>query len=948
MTSARRALLLLITAAFVVSSWLVGTAQAPPPAANPAAAALTDTMPVDTRITTGRFPNGLRYYVRANKKPEGRAELRLAVNAGSVLEDDDQRGLAHFVEHMAFNGTTNFPKQDIVNFVQSIGMRFGNDLNASTGFDETVYMLQVPTDRAPVLDRAMLILRDWATNVTFDPAEIDKERGVVLEEWRLGLGAQGRLRDKQFPVLLQGSRYATRLPIGTPETLRTFPHDRLRQFYNDWYRPDLMAVVAVGDFDVAQIQALIKKHFEPIPAAVNPRPRPVYTLPDHPGTRYAIATDPELGGTSVSVYHTVPARDQSTIAAYRQQLVVERLFTGMLNARLSELAVKPGAPFLGAGADIGAFVRTVSTTTLAASVRETGVEPGLDALFTEAARVARFGFTPSEFERQKTTMLRNLERAMAEFDNQQSASLAAEYIRNFTTDEPIPGLAYEYELYKRFLPEISLDEMNALARTWAPDNNRIVVVSAPAKAAAALPTEARLAAVMASASKKTLTAYEDTVSAQPLVANAPRPGTIASTTRKPEFGITEWKLSNGATVVLKPTTFRQDEVLMRAFSPGGTSLVPDQDYIPAETAAHVVAAGGVGAFNAVDLRKALTGKAAAAGPSIGEYFEELNGTASPKDLETLFQLVYLRFTQPRADPAMFSVITDQTRVALANQRNSPEFAFNEALTNALWQGHPRSKILSAEDLDRMDLQKSLAFYKERFADAGGFTFVFVGSFDPAAIEPLAERYLASLPSSGRQEQWRDVGLRRATGVIERTVRKGTEPKAQTSIVFTGPFQYDQAHRVTLRAMAMVLEGALRNSLREDLGGTYGVGVSSSAAKVPVPGYTLSISFGSDPARTDALIRTVFDDIDALKTNGPDERDVRNIREILTREYESSSRQNGFLLREITARYQNGEDLADLFALPKFYEQINGPEIQEAARRYFNANNVITVKLVPEK
>jgi len=650
----------------------------------------------------------------------------------------------------------------------------------------------------------------------------------------------------------------------------------------------------------------------------------------------------------VTVYHTMPARDQTTVGAYRQQMVVERLFTGMLNARFGEMALKPGAPFLGAGAGLGTFVRTVSATTLAAGVRDTGVEAGLDALFTEAARVSRFGFTASEFERQKTSMLRNLERAMAEFDNQQSSALAAEYIRNFTTDEPIPGLAYEYELYKRFLPEISLAEMNALAQTWAPDSNRVVVVSAPSKAAAALPNETRLAAVMAAAAGKTLTPYEDTVTSQPLVATLPKPGTIVTRSTKPAFGITEWKLSNGATVVLKPTTFRQDEVLMRAFSPGGTSLAPDQDYIAADTAARVIASGGVGTFNAVDLRKALTGKAASVGPSISEYFEELSGSASPKDLETLFQLIYLRFTQPRADEQIFSVMTDQTRVALSNQQNSPDFAFSQALTSALWRDHPRARPLGLEDLDRMNLQKSLAFYKERFSDAGGFTFVFVGSFEPSALVPFVERYIASLPSTGRHETWRDVGLRRATGVIDRTVRKGTEPKSQSSIVFTGPFQYDQSHRVTIRAMAMVLEGALRNALREDLGGTYSVGVSASASKIPTPTYTLSISFGSAPERADDLIRTVFEQIDFLKTNGPDDRDVRNIREILTKDFESSSRQNGFLLREITARYQNGEDVAGLFSLPEAYEALSGPAIQEAARRYFNENNVVTVKLMPEQ
>jgi zinc protease len=941
-----RPLSLFVTSALIAASALLGRAQQAPPNAGPATAPLTTVIPVDRVITTGRFSNGLRYYIRANGKPEDRAELRLAVNAGSVLEDDDQRGLAHFVEHMAFNGTKNFPKQDIVNFVQSIGMRFGSHLNAYTSFDETVYQLQVPTDRADVMDRAMLVLSDWAQNVTFDPAEIDKERGVVLEEWRLGRGAQGRLRDKQFPVLLAGSRYANRLPIGTPEILRTFKHDRLRQFYKDWYRPDLMAVVAVGDFDVKAVEALVKKHFGAIPAATTRRPRPAYQVPSRAGTSYVIASDTELTTTSVQVYNTMPARDQSTIAAYRQMMLVDRMFTGMLNTRLSELAVKPGAPFLGAATGIFRLVRTTETTTLSAAVRENGVEAGLEAIFTEAARVAKFGFTAPELERQKVNMLRAFERAMAEKDNQQSDDLAAEYIRNFTTDEPIPGIAYEYELYKRFVPTVTLAELNAMASNLSANRNRTVLVSAPQKPGLVLPTEAKLAGIMTSTTAKTLTAYEDSVSREPLLKTVPSPGRVVATTTKEAFGITEWTLSNGVRVVLKPTTFRQDEVLVTAFSPGGTSLASDADLIPAETAAQVVGSGGLGTFDAVNLRKVLTGKVASAGASIGDYFEEINGSASPKDLETLFQTIYLRFTQPRADPTMFSVLTDQLKVTLANQRNTPEFAFSEAMWSAMFQGHLRAKPMTLEDVGAMNLNKSMAFYRDRFADASDFTFVFVGSFDLNGLKPFVETYLATLPSTGRKESWKDVGLRRARGVVERRVMKGIEPRSRTQLVFTGPFEYNQQRRVNIRAMAMVLEGTLRDALREDLGGTYGVSVSANYSKIPLPEYSISIAFGSAPERADALVKVALERIEALKNNGPDERDVNNIREIMLREHESGSRQNGFFLREISARYLHGEDLADLFALPDFYRKINGPAIQAAAKEYFGAN-LVRVQQFPE-
>lgn len=923
--------------------------QTPTPAAgvatDPATAPLDATIPVDARITTGTLPNGLRYYIRVNHKPEQRAELRLVVNAGSVLEDDDQRGLAHVVEHMSFNGTAHFPKLDIINFMQSIGMRFGPSVNAFTSFDETVYMLQIPTDRAEVIDRSLLILEDWAHAVTFDPVEIDKERGVITEEWRLGRGAGARLQDKQFPVLLQGSRYANRLPIGQMDIVQHFPPERLVQFYKDWYRPDLMAVVAVGDFDPAAMERQIRAHFGALTNPPNERPRPKYDVPDHAGTSYAIASDPEARTTSVSVYHLEPARDQSTVGAYRRQ-IVEGLYSAMLNARLGEIAQKPNAPFLGASVGQGSLVRTADATTLSAVVPDGGAVAGLDAIFTESERVARFGFTQTELDRIKADVARSLERAVAQRDDEDSADLAAEYIRNFSTGEPIPGIVYENALYQRFLPGITLADVNALAKTWAPDGDRVVLVSAPEKSGVTMPTEAQLSAVMTGVANKTLTAYTDTVTSQPLLASAPTPGSIVSTKTEPEYGVTEWTLSNGARVILKPTTFKQDEVLFRAFSLGGTSIASDADYIPASTAASVVAAGGVGTFSAIDLQKVLTGKAASASPYIGDVDEGLSGAASPKDLETMFQLLYLRFTAPREDPAIFGVLQSQTRAALANQSAQPDFAFNQALTSALWRDHPRMQPMTPERIDQMDLQKSIAFYRARFSDASRFTFVFVGAFEPDAIRPFVERYVASLPSTHGDETWKDVGVHAADGVVMREVRKGIEPKSRTAIVFHGPFQYDQAHRVAIRAMAMALESRLRETLREDLGGTYNVSVSAGYGKIPIERYTVSIAFGSSPDRTNALVTRVFQEIEALKTNGPSASAVTDVRETFLRDYETSARENGFFLREIAARYEYGEGLKDLFGLADFYKKIDAATIQDAARQYLDTSNFVQVKLFP--
>ncbi|TAK17105.1 MAG: insulinase family protein [Acidobacteria bacterium] len=933
----RRAQALFLLSILVAASTLVAAQQGP----------LSTRIPADPQITVGRLPNGLRYYIRRNAKPEQRAELRLVVNAGSLLEDDDQKGLAHFVEHMAFNGTKNFPKQALVDFLESIGMRFGADVNAGTNFDDTTFMLQVPTDKPAILDRSILILEDWAHNVTFEPAEIDKERGVVLEEWRLGRGAEARLQDKQFPILLKGSRYADRLPIGDPDILRTFKHDRLTAFYKDWYRPDVMAVVAVGDFDPAVVEALVKSHFSGLAAPKSPKTRTVFPVPSQPGTSFAIASDKEMPSTTVEVYAKYPAEDQTTIGSYRRQ-IVNNLFGGLLSARFGEMTQKPDAPFLAAGTGRGSFVRSAEATSLSALVKEDGVARGLEALFAETARVAQFGFTASELDRQKQNILRGLERAVAEKDKQASGGLADEYVRNFLTNEPIPGIVYEHQLYQRFLPEITLAELNALAKTWMPETNRVVVVSAPDKTGLKLPTAAELSSAMTGAAAKPLTAYVDAVGAAPFFSATPTPGTVTKTATKDAVGITEWTLSNGARVVLKPTDFKQDEILFRATSPGGNSLASDADFVAASSAAQLIAAGGLGQLSSIELRKALTGKIASASPFIDELTEGLSGAASPKDLETLFQIIYLRFTAPRADPVIFNTMITQSRAVLANQAADPAYAFFTTLQSVLSQDHPRSKPMTVETLDKMNLDTSLAFYKDRFADASDFTFLFIGSFDPAVMKPLVEKYLASLPATHRTETWKDVGRRTPTTVVERTVRKGLEPKSQAAIIFSGPAEYNQTQRVAMRALGYVLNNRLRERLREDLGGTYSVNASGGLSRDPRQEYTFDIEFGCDPQRVEALVKTVFEEIEKLKASGPTEKELGDVRETFVRGFDQDTKTNGFWIGQIAAKYQYGEDPATLLAVPDYYRKIDAALVQSAAKTYLDMKRYVKVTLVPEK
>jgi zinc protease len=941
--------MMLLLAAILATTFLAGTQQQAATIQGQAQAPdLAQQMPLDPQITIGKFPNGLRYYVRANKKPEGRAELRLVIKAGSILEDDDQQGLAHFVEHMAFNGTRHFPKHELISFIESLGMRFGADLNAYTSFDETVYTLQVPTDKPETMDRALLVLEDWAHNVTFDPAEIESERRVVMEEWRLGRGAGQRTQEKLFPVLLKGSRYADRLPIGKPEIIQGGKPERLKKFYTDWYRPDLMAVVAVGDFDKAAVEKLIAAHFASIPAATAPRPRPTYDIPDRPDTGYAVSTDKETTNTTVGVQTLLPAREQGSIGDYRQKSV-DGLFAAMLSARFAELAQKPDAPFLGAFVGRGDFVgHTKEAASLIALVKDDDIERGLDALLSEAERVARYGFTDSELQRQKQNFLRNYEQYVAEKENRLSNSRADEYIRNFLENESLPTADDEYSLQQRFLPGIAVAEVNKLAREWFPDRNRVVIVSAPQKTGLVIPEEAKLAAVIKAATTKELKPFSDTVGTAALLESTPAAGSIMRTTTREAIGITEWELSNGVKVVLKPTTIRADEILFRATSPGGTSLASDKDYIPASTATQVITAGGVGKFTAIDLQKLMSGKVAAATPFIGELEEGLSGGSARKDLETMFQLIYLRFTQPRADRDAFSVQASQMKTILANQTVVPEFAFYETLMTTRFQNHLRRRVPTPATIDEWNLDKSLAFYQDRFADASDFTFLFVGSFDLATMKPLVERYLATLPSIHRKEMWKDVGVKSPANVIEKKVEKGIEPKSQVAIVFSGPFDYDAPHRAAIRAMAEIMETRLLETIREELGGTYSINAGYDYQKLPKPEYSITIQFGCAPDRTEALIKRVFEEIEKLKSSGPTEKQLKDEKEALRRDFETSTTQNAFVLNQLTVSYQYGEDPAEMWNIPESYKKLDAAAIQQAAKTYLNTKSFVEVTLFPEK
>jgi zinc protease len=938
-----------LVAAAIVSAQSLALAQAASgPAPSPATIDTTSATPLprDPHVVVGTLPNGLRYYIRKNAKPEKRAELRLVVNAGSILEDDDQRGLAHFLEHMAFNGTARFPKNQLVSYLESVGMRFGADINASTSFDETIYELQLPTDSAHIVAKGIDILEDWARSISLDTTEINKERGVVIEEWRLGRGADARMADKQLPILLKGSRYAERLPIGDKKTLETFSPAALSRFYADWYRPDLMAIVAVGDFDPAEIEQLIKSHLSDVPARPNERPRAKYGVPDQDSTLVAIATDKEAEYTTTSVFFKMPHRNSTTVGGYREDLT-ESLFSQMLNDRLDEIRQKPDAPFIGAGGDKSTFLGDRDAFTLTAVGPDGGVLRGLDAVLAEAMRVEQHGFTASELARAKQNLLRSYERTYAERDKRQSAALVGELVRNFLNKEAIPGIEYEYPLAQRLVPGITLAEVNRLAKEWMTDRNRVITVNAPEKAGVTVPNAAQLLAVFDSVAGRQLAAYDDGNASRPLVSRPPKPATIVATSRLPEVGVTNWTLSNGVKVIFKPTDFKADEVLILGTSPGGASMLSPTEFPKAREATTLVTEGGVGAFNQIDLQKALAGKAASASPGIGELTEQMFGRGSPKDLETVFQLMYLYFTSPRADSTAVLALKQRLRAALANRGVSPEEAFNDTLSVILTSHHPRSMPVSPATVDSLDLGASMRFYRDRFADASDFTFVIVGNFTVDSIKPLVVKWLGGLPATHRKETWKDIGVHLPEGVVKRDVKRGTEPKARTVIVFNGPFEWTRENRYALASLAEVLRMRLRDVLREELGGTYDVSASQSSERDPHPEFQFSIDFGSSPERADTLRAAVFREIERIRRDGPTADEIEKVREIQRRGEETEVRQNGFWLNALAAAARYGQDPRMILKRSELRASLTPALVRDIARKYLDESRYVQVRLLPE-
>ncbi len=899
-------------------------------------------------VVKGKFKNGLTYYILQNKKPEKRAELRLVVNAGSILEDDDQQGLAHFTEHMAFNGTKNFKKQEIVNFLESIGMRFGPELNAYTSFDETVYMLQMPTENMDVLEKGFKILGDWAHNISFENDEIDKERGVIVEEWRLGRGAQARISDKQLPILLKGSRYAERLPIGKKDIIESFKYDKVKKFYKDWYRPDLMAVVAVGDFDVKQVEKYIKDIFEKIPAVKNPRVRKTYSVPEYKETFYSIASDKELPMSNAGVAYKHKPYSTVTLKDFREDALAG-LFSGMINERLSEIQLKPDAPFVMAGVYAGGrAVRALSLAQVAVIPKDNNIEKGLNAALVELERVKKFGFTETELERQKKEYLRGLEDEVKEKGKRESATLIQRLIDNYLAGETYPNEETNFDLGKEIVPAITLKEVNDYVKQQFPDYNRVVLAAVPDKPEIAKPTQEMLEKIINGYTKEKIEPYVDKTLNEDLIPFAITPGKIVAESKDEKTGITELKLSNGATVLLKPTDFKNDEILYSAFSRGGRSLYDVKDNLSIMEEALFNMQSGVGKFSLPELSKYLTGKKASASTSVDVYSESASGNSSVKDLETMFKLNYLNFTQPRKDSAVFKSTMSMLTAFLKNKSDNPANVFSDSTTATIYNYSPWRMPVSMDRLKEINYDKGYKLYKERFANAGDFTFVFVGNFTLDTIKPLIEKYIASLPSTGEKENYKDVGIRYPKGIINKEIKKGIEPKSSVELFFTGDMDWSMKNEYEVQSLAELMNIKLRESIREEKGGTYGVSVSGAAPKIPYGRYIVAITFGCQPQRAEELSKAVLTQIDSLKNYPVSAVYINKVKEAQLKSLEKNSKENGAWLNWITSALENGITVEQYMPSKERIESLTPQVIMNTAKRCFNMDNYIKMILYPEK
>ncbi|WP_299226306.1 pitrilysin family protein [uncultured Psychroserpens sp.] len=905
----------------------------------------SELIPFNPEVKMGKLSNGLTYYIKNNGKPENKVELRLVVNAGSILEDDDQLGLAHFMEHMNFNGTKNFKKNELVDYLQSIGVKFGAHLNAYTSFDETVYILPIPSDDPEKLEKGFQIIEDWAHNALLTNEEIDNERGVVLEEYRLGKGANERMSQRYLPKVLYGSKYADRLPIGTKENLETFDYESIKRYYKDWYRPDLMAVIAVGDVDVATLEAKIKNHFGKIPAAKNPRPRPVFDLPNHEETFVAIETDKEASFSQVQVMFKdkEEAKPDTTLGDYRAS-IVEGLFSQMINNRLDELRNSENPPFVfGSSGYGGTYARTKNAYQSFAMSSESGQLNALKTLLEENERVRQHGFFKGELERAKKDVIARMEKSFKDKDKMESNRVVGEYVRHFLENEPMPGIEWEYNFYKQQLPTVNLDEVNALISSYIKDENRVIVLTGPEKEGMTKVTEDEVRSLLESVKSTKLEPYEDKEVAESLITNLPAMGTITDYKKDDELGTTTLTLSNGAKVTYKVTDFKNDEILFDSYSYGGSSLYSDEEYLATVNANGGLAEAGVNGFNKVEMSKMMSGKIVRVRPSIRNYSEGMSGNATPKDFEDLFQLIHLHFTSLNKDEKAFKSFIEKQKSFLGNLMSNPQTYFSVKMGEFMYGKNPRyTGFPTPEKMDQANYDLAYKKYQERFADAGDFHFYFVGNIDEKKLVEFSMKYLASLPSTNSNETYKVSDFRPITGMHKKVIEKGEDPKSAVRITYHGPTEYDAKEAHAFKSLAEVLSIKLIEKLREEEGGVYGAGANARINKMPYGWYSFNISFPCGPENVDKLKDAALAEVEKLIAEGPSQKDLDKVKEAQILQRKEDIKKNRFWLQTLKNADYEDKDASKLFEFENDVNSLTASDLQNVAKKYLTQGYILGI------
>lgn len=916
---------------------------------NMAIGQLKQPAPIDANFRIGTLDNGLSYFIRHNEEPEERASFYIIQNVGALLEEDQQNGLAHFLEHMAFNGTEHFKGKGIINFLEKNGVAFGRNINAYTSFSETVYNISdVPTKRQSLIDSCLLVLHDWSNFLLLTEEEINAERGVISEEWRTRRTAQFRMRNKWFPVVFEGSMWAKRDIIGDLNIIQNFKPETIRKFYHDWYRTDLQAIAIIGDVDVEAVEQSVKNLFSKIPAVDHPKVRPEFEIPAHSETKFVVATDKEATNSMVQVMiKHKGTKPEDKNMAYIREGIISRLFNSMSRDRISELLQKGNPPFINGGVSLGGFVRGYDAAYITATANPNKEDVGLKAIYTEAQRIVRHGFTEGELSRAKLNLLTQMESAYKQRDKISNDRYARAVKSYYLTGEPLTSMDFDWEFTQKALPTISIDDVNNFANRMFVDENRVIVITGPEEGADHLTKEQALA-ILQEVEASIIAPYEDKAGGSSLIEDRINPGKVISEKKLQEYDAIEWTLANKVKVIFRKADFEKDRVALRAFSKGGTSLLKPNELYSTMVINDFISSFGVGEFDAITLRKVLTGKQASVKTSLGELTEGFNGSSTPKDFETMMQLLHLKFNNPRFDKGAFYALKSRYVSYLSNMANNPKKIMGDSLSLILSDYHERTKLSSAGMFDQISFDNIQSIYNQRFVDADDFIFIIVGNIEEDVAKEMAEKYIGSLKSLPTKESWIDHKVRLPKG---KTLKKIAVPlqtaKANINIIIRNEFEYSPQNYLKNSVLKGILNLRFIEEVREKEGGTYGVRVSSSSSQFPYHQHTLRMTFDTDTSKAEHLKSIIYREIEKIVNEGPLSEDLEKVVLNMKKEREQAKPHNGYWLNMIYNQYYQGVNFDAATNFEEILDNISEKDIKKFAKKLYKKADIVDVTFVPK-